>query len=281
MLIQGRYKSVGILINPGAYPMGIQSAWCCNEPGNAGAAAAHKLVNFYDSVTHRAVGYTFNGNPLQIFNVLGSSGPCIYNNSGSGYGVYDVDQLVGVIDPKTWVYWGGTPSGLGSTLLGKSGNDANEFGWAFGINFTGGVGIAIEMTGNDVKWSSTTGGVGPWTECVHQFAFTWDGTLTAANQKIMVDGVVQPHSFDQNGTGSHGTDAAQILLLGIARNGPQYGGSNAITESFFLFNRPLAVAELQELYVAPYRYHTSQLDRMISSGAGIFVNWFNSPVKVI
>jgi hypothetical protein len=279
MLVHSRNKPGAIWINPAAYPLGIQAAWCFNETGNGGFGLSSKLVNFWDSVTHQAISYLFNGNPLQLFNVLNQGGRCVYNDSGSGFGLADTGQQTGAFDPKTWVIFGGTPTASNSTLISKSDNDSSH-GWAIGINDTGGMSIAITNSANDVKWS-TISSISPWVDTVRCFAFTWDGTFTASVQKILIDGIVQSHSFNQNGTGSHGTDAAQPLEVGISRNGPQYGGSNAISESFFFFNRPLTVPELQEMYIAPYRTYTSQLDRMLSSAASQFVNWFNTPLKVI
>jgi hypothetical protein len=282
MLVTSRYKSEAIWINPQAYPLGLIGAFTFNEKGSGASGTGTTIINFFDSYTRQAVSYSFNGNALQLFNVLNAGGSTIYNNSGSGFGITDNSQVTRTFDPKTWVLWAGTPAATDSTLAGKSDNDSVGAGWAIGMHNTNGLAIAIENTGADVKFTCAAGGVGPWTETIHFMAFTWDGTQIAANQRVLIDGIVQVHTSDQNGSGTHLTDDSNTLLFGISRNGPAYGGANAISESFFLFNRPLTTPELQELYIAPYKYYTAQMDTMISAGVVSFVNskWFNNPLKI-
>ena len=251
-------------IHPGAYPLGLIGAYVFGEVGSGASGTPQPSISFYDSVTRQAISYGFNGAALNLKSAINGGGGLVdYNNSATGYGINGVTRAY---DPHTWVMLGGIQAGVGAGWVTKNDSNSVDAGWMHSIDSTGGVDFAIEYTsGPNLHVRAAPAGIGPWADTIHFFAFTWDGTVTAANQHVWIDGIEQAHSLNSDGIGAHGSDGANLLTVDQNRNGCAFGGGNGITESFFLFNRKLAPAEIQELFVYPYRTYTSALDTMITS----------------
>jgi hypothetical protein len=272
-----RRKSFYPTIHPGAYPLGLIGAFVFGENGSGAAGTPQPDISFYDAVTRQAISYGFNGVALNLKAAIqGAGGIVNYNNSAGGYSLSGTTRAY---DPRAWVILGGIQAATTASLVSKNDNDLVNAGWMHSISAAGGMDFSIEFASVDMHVRAAPAGIGPWAECVHNFAFTWDGTTTAANQHIWIDGIEQSHSVDTNGSGIHGSDATNPLLVTQNRNGSAFGGSNGIMESFFLFNRKLSPAEIQEMFVYPYRTYTSAVDTMLLAAANIFTQDFDASMQ--
>ncbi len=90
-----------------------------------------------------------------------------------------------------------------------------------------------------------------------------DGSQTAANTQIWINGVLTAHSSDINGSGPDGTDAAEHLYIGRSNFGD--GSVNAssfdgVLDFFYAWKRRLSPAEVFQITNAPYSFIRDPLD---------------------
>lgn len=262
-------------INPGAYPLGMIGAYILGETGAASAIANN--IKFYDAVSRQRVQFQYNGAPLNLRQVQNGGGFAAYNTSANDWGIFSATRAY---DPKTWVIWGGVPATKAGGLLGKNDGNSVNAGWLHSIDSSAGVEFNIEYTTTNLKVRAAPAGHGSWADCIHCLAFSWDGSQTAANQKVYIDGIPQAHSLDTNGVGTHASDGANVLKVTQGTFAQGFGAfGDSIVESFFFFNRVLSPAEIQELYIYPYRYTTGNVDRMLRGAAHIYTQSFNASMS--
>lgn len=109
-----------------------------------------------------------------------------------------------------------------------------------------------------------------------------DGSLTATNQRVYVDGVLATHTTNTNGSGTPGSDAAQTLYVG--RGNANYGSGNTsfdgTLEWFYAWKRALSGAEALALTVNPYAFvrdpAAAFFGATVSGGGGGGASTFNA-----
>jgi len=77
-------------------------------------------------------------------------------------------------------------------------------------------------------------------------ALTWDGSITATNSHIYVDGVEVSYQETTNGAGSYASDAAVVLTVGNVPDGSRTFDGNM--DEVVVFNRVLTSQEIYALY---------------------------------
>lgn len=77
-------------------------------------------------------------------------------------------------------------------------------------------------------------------------AVTWDGSTTAANVHIYVNGVESTYDTQINGAGPYDSDALENLVIGFS-DGTWFSWPGRI-DDVRLYNRPLSVQEIQQIY---------------------------------
>ncbi len=258
-LQQDRRKPFSTQIATGLYPVGLIGAYVLAETGSA--ATTDNTIKFFDALSRQYIKFSYNGDPLVLQTVANAGGQVVYNTLGS---TWNIKNATRAYDPKTWVIFGSVPAGASGTLLWKNDDNAVNAGWMHSISASSGVDFCIEYSGTNLHVQAAPAGHGAWADTIHCFAFTWDGTTTASIQHLYIDGIEQTHSSNTNGSGTHATDGSHLLTVTGSSAGAGFGGVQSIVESFFLFNRILSPAEIQELYLYPYRYFTSGVDRMLT-----------------
>lgn len=90
----------------------------------------------------------------------------------------------------------------------------------------------------------------------YDVAIVTDGSMTAANQRVYVNGILRAHASDANGSGTPASDAAQTLYVG--RSNANYGlGQTSFAGTidwFYAWKRALSTSEVLALTLAPYAF---------------------------
>lgn len=77
---------------------------------------------------------------------------------------------------------------------------------------------------------------------------TWDGTTSASNVHIYIDGVEVTYQKTQNGVGTRNDDSGTNFLIGIGNFGAQSNTWDGSIDAFRVYNRVLSSNEIQRLY---------------------------------
>lgn len=91
----------------------------------------------------------------------------------------------------------------------------------------------------------------------HTVAIVSDGSLTATNQIVYIDGKIATHTFNQNGSGTPGSDAAQTLYIGRDNFNAGVGGPfsmNGSIDYFYIWKRMLSSDEVKLIGFNPYQF---------------------------
>lgn len=148
---------------------------------------------------------------------------------------------------SAWVRPDGSGSGAWGTIASKAASGFGS-GWTLSWNGTG-MGATNSLvfqvdyatTNLMVRTDTMMDTSGRWQHVVA----TWDGSTTAANVKIYLNGALVNHESDTNGAGARVTDAAQTLTIGGHSGG---GGWDGRLDEVILYKRVLSAAEAAELY---------------------------------
>ncbi len=112
-----------------------------------------------------------------------------------------------------------------TALAQRNDNNATDKGWAFGGIYGGGLGLLLEFGSANLRKTITESP----TSGVNVLVATHDGSQTAANCNVYLNGVLGTTGTSINGSGTSSTDSAQNLLIGaitftssISQNGLIY-----------------------------------------------------------
>ncbi len=118
---------------------------------------------------------------------------------------------------STWVYPRSNGEGGANGRILEKINTSDLQGYKLYLGSTSGrVQLQADFSTTDLSVSSTnTLSMNAW----HHIEVVWDGTGTASNVLIYLDGVLSPHSTNTSGVGNRVSDAAQSLYIGNASDG--------------------------------------------------------------
>jgi hypothetical protein len=150
-----------------------------------------------------------------------------------------------------WMYPRSLGQSSNANVIGKhSVNSANpQNGWDIAMTPTNTIGIRFDYgtvgsSADDLRRDAANGSVTyrTWQHVV----MTWDGSSTATNIHIYINGVEVSYTNTQNGTGSRNTDAAQDLNIGNSiGNSRTFDG---YLDDVRIYNRVISLDETKQLY---------------------------------
>ena len=136
--------------------------------------------------------------------------------------------------------------GMGRIVSKAAGTNLPSMGWDFYLTNEVGNGIkfAVDHTTTDLEHASTANAI---TMNQWQFvAVTWDGSKTAANAHIYVNGNEVSYSVANNAVGTRASDTANAFLIG---NNPALSRTfKGNIDDVRVYNRALSVSEIKDLY---------------------------------
>lgn len=165
-----------------------------------------------------------------------------YVNAGSGASLDDLAALT----VSAWI----KPSSAGENSQGTVVVKATTYqpsvgGWALSMRSATAIDFVADFSTTDLERKSNAGTI-PYNQWSHVVA-TWDGTATAANMHIYVNGVEVTYATSTDGVGSHRSDATYSLGIG----GENASGAtifDGVIDEVRVYSRVLSVAEAQSLY---------------------------------
>ena len=272
----------------GLYPSGLVSALFFNEGGGVGLITGDAVT--WDSL-NQAQFEAQTGNIIPAPGwVQGQGGPAL--SFGGGGAFLYATKFTRAVDPKTWVCWIRPKAATQGTIAAK--NDANTVSAGWYLNNSATImQLVVENSSTNMIYQSDV--PANWTGAWHHVAVVWDGSATADNTKIYIDGILRAKSGSTtNGSGSHGSDGGQIYRIARGLGGGSVGVAGIWSgdiESLFLFNRPLSQPEVLDLMMASYRWieysyavsvagaFTQTLDASMSTFSGAIAKQTNKPLS--
>ena len=217
--------------NPDA---GLKGYWSFNGPDVSGTTA-------YDRSGAGNNGTLTNGptvTPGKIGQALNFDGTDDYIDAGSGSATDDLS----VLTVSAWI----KPRSLGGANHGRfvEKGTVGTNGWSIYFDSGGGFTFDVEFpTYLEVVTTASGAGLNTWQHVV----VVWDGSVTAANVKIYVNGVLQSHSTDHNGAGTRASDAAGNVNIGRSASvsGRFFDGG---IDEVRVYNRAFTQTEVTNLY---------------------------------
>jgi hypothetical protein len=159
-----------------------------------------------------------------------------------------------------WLYpesWGG--GGFGR-IVDKASDTSGSDGWFFELNtFTTGIDFSVDRATAAGLWEADSGGEITLNQWQH-VAVTYDGSSTANNPAMYVDATSLAITETQAPVGTLADDSGENLMVGQHSAAPTRGFDGRIAD-FRLYDRMLAIAEIQAIYVA--RGHDSIEDGLL------------------
>jgi len=211
-------------------------------------------------------------------------------NCGSGTTIDDFT----VQTIAAWVYTEGTGEGARGRVACKHNHTdtGGSDGWGIRSETTarvryfrhfdgsGGNFMIVDSANNSVPLNA-------W----HHVAIVWDGSVTASNLLIYVDGATVAHSTDTNGSGSANSEAAVEFVIGNMQNGARtfdgqiayvhyYNVELTTDEINEIMNLPGSVLRGLQLYIPMFGEDATELDLTGNGNDGVAtssVESFNGP----
>lgn len=176
-----------------------------------------------------------------------------YVNAGSNS---VIDNLM-TSNPATLSFWMNPATPLDNLIFSKNDGNNTAGWWVENISTTptnGAIGLRLILVRATTNFrfgvASPTNNV--WTH----ITIVFDGTLTAANQKIYYNGINQTATTSADGTGTHATDAAETLYFGnnfpASSAGVIFTSYKGFLDDIRIYNRALTVEEVWSLYNDPF-----------------------------
>lgn len=153
---------------------------------------------------------------------------------------------IGTFSLGAWVYPEGYgPSGWGMIASKGIGSPGVTEGWRLGFDGSGNrrIFFVVDYTTTDltVRANPTI----PLNEWVHVL-ITWDGSTTATNAKLYINGVEANYTTQTNASGTRVSDASRNFGIGTGPTADlEWNGS---IDEVVLFKRVLSASEVTELY---------------------------------
>ena len=147
---------------------------------------------------------------------------------------------------SAWLY---APTGIKGRILDKnqtSGNIDPISGWYFSIDSNSAIRFAVEFGLQVLKRISSTNilNLNTWNNVL----LTWDGSSSATNVHIFVNGIEASYTTTQDASGSRTSDSASNLAIG-ANIPDQSSGFNGSLDDVRIYNRVLSADEIKRLYI--------------------------------
>jgi hypothetical protein len=182
-------------------------------------------------------GLVFDGSPTGGDDIV---------NAGSGASVLNL----GAITVAAWIKVGSAgEAGNPGRIVHKAIGTAPTNGWQFVTQGTNQIGFAVDYATTDLVRVSAANAypLGTW----HHVVVTWDGTPSAANALMYVDGnAVSSYATTTDAAGSRVSDLGANIYLGNEPNGDRtLDGS---LDDVRVYNRALSLAEVRAIYRAPF-----------------------------
>jgi len=221
---------------------GRQAHWKLDE--TSGLSAADSSGNGNTGVLQNGptwvparigTGLSFDGSPTGGDDVL---------NAGSGTSV----RNLGAITVAAWIKVGSAgEAGTPGRIVHKATGTAPLNGWQFVTQAANQLGFAVDYTTTDLVRVSDADAftLGGW----HHVAVTWDGSTSAANVIMYVNGTaIASYATTTDATGNRVSDQSANIYLG---NEP--GGARTLDGSLDdvrVYNRVLSLAEIRSIHRA-------------------------------
>jgi Concanavalin A-like lectin/glucanases superfamily len=150
--------------------------------------------------------------------------------------------------PTTYVIWfKATTLSVTQVIFGR--NDGNTVNVGWWIDITSGNILRFVTEASSVNMVADTSSP-PSLNTWYMFVVVGDGSQTAANQALYLNGVLQAHGTDFNGSGTIGDDTTKALTLGsYSTGGLKFNGH--ISQAM-IYNRQLTAGQIIQLYTNPY-----------------------------
>lgn len=140
-------------------------------------------------------------------------------------------------------------------ILYKDIGDATGGGWNFRFNSTYQIMFKKDYSTQDLIVRSINNSITAST--IQRVLMTWDGSATATNVHLYVNGTEVSYSVQTNATGTKGSDASNNLLIGNdTTQGQTFDGR---IEEVALWNKVLSANEISQLSNSRTRYLPLQI----------------------
>lgn len=160
------------------------------------------------------------------------------------------DLVVTAGQPATWIVRAFLNAAVNGALLNRSDNNGS-IGWGLWVQdqaSTAGLTFLTVCSSGNMRARGPAYATGVWID----FAVVYDGSTTAANQKIYYDGLLQTTVGANNGSGTKNSDAAINLYGGRAVFGVTGCIDGKIAHAYIWKNRALTAEEIMQLHLDPY-----------------------------
>ncbi len=165
-------------------------------------------------------------------------------NAGNGTSVNNL----GVMTVAAWIKVDTVgEAGNPGRIVHKATGTAPLNGWQFVTQGTNQIGFAVDYTTTDLVRTSAANAISPgvW----HHVVVTWNGTATATNVLMYVDGVaVGSYATTTNASGDRVSDASANIYLGNEVNGART--LDGVLDDVRVYNRVLSPTEIQAVHRA-------------------------------
>ena len=160
-------------------------------------------------------------------------------NAGSAT---SLDQLP-AITVSAWIYPRNVAAASDDVFSKRTAAGAS--GWKFGPSSTG-AGRLSFVVDYDTDLNHTSNSNVISANVWQHIAISWDGSTSAANARIYINGVETTYAQTTNGTTNRVSDAANPLTIGAQSDGGN--PYNGLIDEVRIYNRALSAAEIQTLY---------------------------------
>ncbi len=172
-----------------------------------------------------------------------------YLSFGAEASATDLGRNTG--NPATIAFRMWWPSATAGSIAGRNDGNTVSAGWQIDVSTTSLL-YTHESSVSNMKVTISPVPRDKWVTVV----IVTDGSLTSANQRLYLNGVLVSHFADANGSGTPGSDAAQTLYVG--RGNANYGlGNTGFAGSLdwvYCWKRMLSPAEVALLSRDPYAF---------------------------
>ena len=192
----------------------------------------------------------FSGNIVGPVYTTGKYGNALSFDGTNDYvtlaGTTAYDNM-GAITISAWINPASTgENGKGRILAKSAGTNLPSMGWSFYLTneVTNGIKFAVDHTSAHLEHASVANAI-----TLNQWQFvavTWDGSATAANAHIYVNGNEVGYSVADNAVGTRASDIGKALYIG---NNPALSRTfKGNIDDVKVYNRVLSASEITNLY---------------------------------
>lgn len=228
------------LNTPTAVDTGLKGYWSFNGQDVSGTTA-------YDRSGAGNTGTLTNGptvTPGKLGQALSFDSTNDYVDFGSPSSLDDLSTMTA----SAWIYPRSNGTNSVGVIFAKGPRyNPTSNGWVLRMNGPGSEALSFrsDFSTTDLERSSVSDFV-PLNQWSH-VVVTWDGTSTATNAHVYLNGVEVPYSTSTDGVGSHRSDAAESFIVGDG-GGVLDSVFDGSIDEVRIYNRALAATEIESLY---------------------------------